>query len=140
MIGSSGSRISSRCSASQSLCEVVELGGIADQHLFAFVLGDALEASLDRLAAFRPRGRALRKVRAPEKTLEARVLAALQPSRVVPTDHVALSFEKRRRQNIVAFGVQALALELVVRKLELVGAPRERCFGEDHFQLRKTLE
>ena len=51
---------------------------------------------------------------------------------------MALPPEELRGLELVTLGVQALALELMVRELELVGAPCERGFGEHDLEPRKT--
>src|SRR5688500_17910446 len=122
------------------LVQFIKLGGVVDQHLAAVLLGNAVEGAFDHTPAVRPGRGGQRKVGAPEHRIHADVLARLQPRRIEPPDEMALPPEELRRRVFVTLVMQALALELVVGELELVGGPRERGLREDDLQLRKTIE
>src|SRR5262249_54816585 len=119
---------------------MVEPGRVVDEHLAPLLLGHTVKAARDRPAAFRPGGRGLREVRAPQQVVEADVMPGLEPRRVEPSDDMTLPLEEHGRQQVVALRLQALALELVVGELQLVGAPRKRGLGKYYFQLRKALQ
>src|SRR5687768_1518044 len=103
--------------------QVVELRRVVHQHLPAILLRNALETPRDRTAAFRPGGCRLWKVGAPEHIGDADVLAGLGSGRIEPSHEIALALEELGGPQLIALRVQALALELMVGELELVGAP-----------------
>ncbi len=119
--------------------EVEVLHGIEMGDLVDFIVGNAVQASVENFRRLGPRGVGMRVVAFPGDHVDANFVSVLQPERVVDetghdllAEHVAGQFVAE-----ILMGPSLVVPIYVVRALEEIGYPADPALGECKFEVGK---